>query len=532
MRPQACFRRASILLLGALPIILVVPSNAAERNVKSTRLAKLPSTVPAPRENATTPEKAALGKQLFFDPRLSGDNRMSCASCHLPEKAFADGLARANGRGGKTLARNTPGLLNVGFFERFFWDGRAKSLEEQALAPIQSPDEMNQDLGELETELNGVPGYVEQFQNVFGTKVDRHGIAKALAAFQRTLITKPSPFDRYLAGDKTALSPEAKQGMDLFQGDADCVRCHQGPLLSDQRFYRIGASFKDDGLGALTKKVEDKGKFRTPSLRNVARTAPYMHDGSKESLYDVVEFYYRGAPAAAPGMLAGAIAAVSGFGIGSLLTPLLSTQVETKLAVAAVSIPHLAATAFRFYLLRKHVDRQLLLSFGVMSAAGGLTGALLGAFAASPALTMVFSGLLMFTGMMGLTGLSQRLRFQGRAAWLAGFISGMLGGLVGNQGGIRSAAMLGFGVSRQAFVATATAVGVIVDGARMPVYLATQARAMAAMWPVLLAATVGTLIGTIAGERILRRIPEPIYRRVVSALVLALGVFMLLRSGR
>lgn len=231
------------------------------------------------------------------------------------------------------------------------------------------------------------------------------------------------------------------------------------------------------------------------------------------------------------GAVAGAIASVSGFGIGSVLTPLLAMRVGTKLAVAAVSIPHLVATALRFWLLRKHVDRRLLWSFGVMSAAGGLTGALLQVFAESPLLTMVFGGLLIFTGTMGLTGLSQRLRFHGWAAWAAGFVSGALGGLVGNQGGIRSAAMLGFDVPRHAFVATATAVGLIVDGARMPVYLFTQGEEVATLWPELSAATLGAVIGTLLGERLLRRIPEPIYRRTVAGLVLALGLFMLAKAA-
>jgi uncharacterized membrane protein YfcA len=231
-------------------------------------------------------------------------------------------------------------------------------------------------------------------------------------------------------------------------------------------------------------------------------------------------------------VLAGAIASVSGFGIGSLLTPLLAVRVGTKLAVAAVSVPHLAATALRLWIMRKHVDRRLLWSFGVMSAVGGLAGALLHAYAESPALTLVFGGLLIFTGVMGLSGLSDRLRFRGWVAWVGGAISGMLGGLVGNQGGIRSAAMLGFDVPRHAFVATATAVGVIVDGARMPVYLATQGRDIDSLWPVLVTATVGTVLGTVVGERVLRRIPEPLYRRLVAALVLALGVYMLLRVGQ
>jgi uncharacterized membrane protein YfcA len=234
--------------------------------------------------------------------------------------------------------------------------------------------------------------------------------------------------------------------------------------------------------------------------------------------------------AALGGLIAGAIASVSGFGIGSLLTPIFSLRMATKLAVAAVSVPHLAATALRFWLIRKNVDRHLLLSFGLMSAAGGLTGALLQIYANSPILTAVFGCLLIFTGAMGLTGLSQRLRFHGWVAWAAGFVSGMLGGLVGNQGGIRSGAMLGFDVPRQAFVATATAVGLIVDGARMPVYLYTQGNEVLRIWPALLAATTGAIVGTIAGERVLRRIPEPIYRRLVSGLVMALGIYMLVRT--
>jgi cytochrome c peroxidase len=263
-------------------------------------LVPLPSAVAAPKDNPATPDKVALGKQLFFDARLSGDNRMSCATCHLADKALADGLPVAVGHGGKKLGRNTPSLLNVGFYKSYSWDGRSKSLEEQALGPITSADEMHQDLAELERELSGVPGYVRQFESVFGAKVERGGIAKALAAFQRTLVTKPSPLDRYLAGEKDALSEQAQEGLRLFQGDAGCARCHRGPLLSDEKFYRLGVEFRDQGLAAVTRKREDRGKFRTPSLRNVAQTGPYMHDGSLKTLDEVVTFYYRQVPAAHP----------------------------------------------------------------------------------------------------------------------------------------------------------------------------------------------------------------------------------------
>jgi uncharacterized protein len=232
---------------------------------------------------------------------------------------------------------------------------------------------------------------------------------------------------------------------------------------------------------------------------------------------------------AAAAFLAGAIASLSGFGIGSLLTPVLGLRVGTKLAVAAVSVPHLIATAYRFWTMRQYVDRNLLWSFGLMSAAGGLAGALLQSYAESPALSFVFSGLLIFTGLMELTGYSKRLRFKGWMAWVAGILSGMLGGLVGNQGGIRSAAMLGFDVPRHAFVATATAVGLIVDGARMPVYFVTQATEIANLWPFLLAATIGAILGTMFGNKLLKQIPEPIYRRIVAILLMSLGVFMLFR---
>src|SRR5512143_1358817 len=231
------------------------------------------------------------------------------------------------------------------------------------------------------------------------------------------------------------------------------------------------------------------------------------------------------------GLVAGAIASVVGFGIGSLLTPLFALRVGTQLAVAAVSIPHFLATALRFWRLRAHVDRRVLFGFGLASAAGGLAGALLHAAAGSRVLAVVFGLLLLFVGMSELSGLSRRMRFSGWVAWMAGGVSGLFGGLVGNQGGIRSAALLGFEVPKAAFVATATAIGLIVDAARMPVYFATQAHGILAIWPLVLAAIAGALAGTLLGERVLRRIPERIFRGVVAVLLLALGGWMLIRGG-
>jgi uncharacterized membrane protein YfcA len=229
---------------------------------------------------------------------------------------------------------------------------------------------------------------------------------------------------------------------------------------------------------------------------------------------------------------AGAVASVAGFGIGSILTPLLAWRLGTKLAVAAVSIPHMIGTAVRFWRLRGHVDRRVLLSFGLASAAGGLLGALLHVFFNSPALAVVLGVLLVFAGVMGLTGLAERLRFRGPWAWVAGAASGLFGGLVGNQGGIRSAALLGFGLPKEAFVATATAIALVVDAVRLPVYLVTQAGDLAGAWPVIALATAGVVLGTLAGERVLRRVPEPVFRRVVAALILALGVLMFFEAGR
>src|SRR5258708_4684488 len=228
---------------------------------------------------------------------------------------------------------------------------------------------------------------------------------------------------------------------------------------------------------------------------------------------------------------AGAVASVSGFGIGSLLTPLLAIHAGTKTAVAAVSIPHLVGTGIRFWRLRASVDRAVLWRFGLMSAAGGLAGALLNARATSPALTIVFGSLLVFAGLAQLTGQAQRWRFHGSVAWLAGAASGLFGGLVGNQGGIRSAAMLGFDLPKERFVATATAIALFVDAARMPVYVVVERRQVAAIWPLAAIATLGVVAGTLAGTRLLARVPEQRFKQVVGAIILLLGIATLIRRS-
>jgi uncharacterized membrane protein YfcA len=233
------------------------------------------------------------------------------------------------------------------------------------------------------------------------------------------------------------------------------------------------------------------------------------------------------------GILAGAIASISGFGIGSILTPLLASWIGTKLAVAVVSIPYFIGTALRFVVIRQHVDRHVLWTFGAASAVGGLVGALLHIWMRSAILGYVLGVLLVFAGFMGITGLVARMRFGKRTAWFAGALSGMFGGLVGNQGGIRSAALLGFNLRRDAFVATATAIAIalLVDLFRMPVYAALQFHQIVSQWQMAAVAAVGVVIGTLSGKWMLRRIPENTFRLIVSGIILVLGVWMLVHPS-
>jgi uncharacterized membrane protein YfcA len=234
----------------------------------------------------------------------------------------------------------------------------------------------------------------------------------------------------------------------------------------------------------------------------------------------------------AAAVVAGGLASVTGFGIGSLLTPLLALQVDTRLAVAAVSIPHVLGTALRFWLLKTPADRRVLWSFGLTSAAGGLTGAALQGWLGSRWLDVVFGALLLFAAISQASGLAKRMRFHGMIAWLAGATSGFLGGLVGNQGGIRSAALLGFNLPKETFIATATAIGLFVDASRMPVYVAMQGRQILSIsWWVALAA-IGVCAGTVLGSRTLARIPDVWFHRILAAVLALLGAVMIVRGIR
>ncbi len=229
--------------------------------------------------------------------------------------------------------------------------------------------------------------------------------------------------------------------------------------------------------------------------------------------------------------LAGATSAVAGFGIGSILTPLLALAIGAKLAVAAAAIPHLIGNSVRLWTLRCSVDKEVLKTFGLMSAIGAVAGALLHAVAAAPAVKLAMAVILIVAGALGVVGLMDRLRMGRHGAHAAGAISGFLGGLVGNQGGIRAAAMLALNVRKEAFVATAVAIALVVDGARMPVYAFSVGRQLLGLWPIVGTACAGVLLGTLSGKQLLGWIPEAIFRRMVSALLMALGLAIVI-SGR
>jgi cytochrome c peroxidase len=251
-----------------------------------------------PRDNPLTVEKVELGKQLYFDPRLSRDNTISCASCHDPEKGWSNGERFATGVRGQVGGRSAPTVVNSGYQRLQFWDGRAIEVEGQALGPIQNPIEMDMTLEEVVAKLNKIDGYREQFQTVFGTDVTAEGIAKAIGAFERTIVSGNAPYDRFKAGETDALSPAAQRGMKLYFGKAHCSACHSGPLFSDGGFHNIGvgmdAKEPDVGRQAVSGLLGDRGAFKTPSLRDIARTAPYMHDGSLPTLEAVVDYYNKG----------------------------------------------------------------------------------------------------------------------------------------------------------------------------------------------------------------------------------------------
>jgi len=281
-------------------------------------------SVPVPDKNPQTPEKIALGQTLFFDRRLSGDGTMSCATCHIPELAFSDGQDISMSYPTTRNWRNSPTLMNVAFQKQLFSDGRAATLEDQALFPMMSAFEMNKNLDYLEEHIRQVPGYVAAFSKVFNGEVTRERIAMALASFERTLISKNAPLDSYLKGKKDALSKEALKGMEVFTGKGKCIDCHYGVNLDDDRFHALHVpenhklqndpmviatmrfvakvyhyedyrNLKEDpGRYLITKDKKDWKAFRTPTLREISKTEPYMHNGVFDTLDEVIDFFDRG----------------------------------------------------------------------------------------------------------------------------------------------------------------------------------------------------------------------------------------------
>lgn len=240
--------------------------------------------------------KVELGKRLFFDPILSKDNTVSCASCHKAEHGFADDKPVSVGIKGQKGDRNTPTVFNTSKLKLLFWDGRAKGLEEQALGPIQNPIEMGETLENVVNKLSNVPYYKVQFDEVFGKgDITPEKIANAIAEFERTIVSQDSDFDRFLSGNKKAISESAKSGWDLFKGKAMCIACHKLPDFTDGDFHNIGLPITEDiGRAKITGKKEDTRKFKTPTLREVARTAPYFHNGQFGSLEEVITYYNAG----------------------------------------------------------------------------------------------------------------------------------------------------------------------------------------------------------------------------------------------
>lgn len=294
--PCSALRRLAACFVPACLFALQSIASSAQEQERS--VPKALGAIRYPEDNLSDPRKIALGKQLYFDPRLSADRTVSCASCHDPQHGWSDARATSKGVGGQVGGRNAPTVINSAFQRFHFWDGRAASLEEQALGPIENPIEMNLPIDEAVKRLNEIPGYKKQFNEVFDSDVTKECLAKAIAAYERTIISGDAPYDRYKAGDTSALSESATRGMKLFFGKANCSACHSGPNFTDFAFHNIGIGMDkpepDKGRVEISKLEGDTGAFKTPTLREIGRSGPYMHDGSMQTLEDVVEHYNKG----------------------------------------------------------------------------------------------------------------------------------------------------------------------------------------------------------------------------------------------
>jgi cytochrome c peroxidase len=286
-----------LLFSSAMATTVIFAMGAASPEASRDRYLR-PAEAPAPADNQLTPDRVQLGRALFFDPRLSGSNWISCATCHNPGLGWSDGLPTGWGHGMKKLGRATPTILNTAFNPIQMWDGRKSTLEDQALGPIGADAEMNQPLPELVAKLSKIDGYRSMFKKAYPSEgISEVTIAKAIASFERTVISTESPFDRWRMGDAQAISESAKRGFETFTGKANCQACHSGFNFTDNGFHNIGV--KNDGaedVGRFAQRpvASLKGAFKTPTLRDIALTAPYMRNGAYRTLEEVVEHYDRG----------------------------------------------------------------------------------------------------------------------------------------------------------------------------------------------------------------------------------------------
>jgi len=297
-----------VTIFSGLLLALTAGLSAAFPGGGSSESPKAPLGLPPifwPEDNPYTPEKRELGWLLYFDARLSSDGSVSCASCHRPDKAYTDGAAVSTGIGGQKGGRSAPTVINRAYSMAQFWDGRAPTLEEQAKGPIANPIEMTSRRDSTGAHqacvdcLRGIPGYVARFEQVFGTKnftIDH--VAQAIATFERTVLSGNAPYDKYKAGDKKGMTDAQVRGMSVFFDKAQCDRCHIGFNFTDGSYMNIGIGMDkpnpDLGRYLVSKREEDKGAFKTPTLREIEHTAPYMHDGSLKTLEEVVEHYDKG----------------------------------------------------------------------------------------------------------------------------------------------------------------------------------------------------------------------------------------------
>jgi len=295
MRRRARF--ATSLLLCLLPGLLAFRKEQPAVSGPPLPLGLPP--IPWPEDNPYSPARAGLGKMLFFDGRLSSNGIVSCAFCHEPQHAFSASTTLSKGVNGKQGTRHAQTLINRAWGRSEFWDGRSPTLEAQVIVPVTNPDEMGMTAERVVQTLQGIKGYAPLFAAAFGdSTINFDRVSKAIATFERTIVSGNSAYDRYLVGDKSALSKQQKDGLDFFNRKGECAECHTGPDLTTEKFANLGIGMDlpnpDPGLEAVTKKRRDFGKFKIPTLRDLAHRAPYMHDGRFRTLGEVLDLYAKG----------------------------------------------------------------------------------------------------------------------------------------------------------------------------------------------------------------------------------------------